>query len=68
TRFGPAYVASAVLEDDTGRIILNLWRRQISLVKPGYLVRIENGFIREYRGQLELNVGRTGRIVVLSRV
>lgn len=26
TRYGPAYVASAVLEDDTGRIVLNLWR------------------------------------------
>ena len=68
TRYGPAYVASAILEDETGRIVLNLWRRQIDLVRPGCLVRIENGFVRSYKGRLELNVGKRGRIVVLSKV
>ncbi len=67
TRFGEAAVARAALEDDTGKIALNLWREQIDLVKEGDLVRIENGFVRTYRDQLELNVGSRGRIVVLSR-
>lgn len=67
TRYGKANVASAVLEDDTGKIVLNLWRSQIDLVKVGDLIRIENGFIRTFQQQLELNVGSKGRIVVLSR-
>jgi len=67
TRYGKAYVANAVLEDDTGRISLNLWRNQIDPVKVGDLVKVENGFVRTFRQQLELNVGRRGRIAVISR-
>lgn len=32
TRFGKAYVANADLEDDTGQIVLNLWKDQIDMV------------------------------------
>ena len=67
TRYGKAHVANAVLEDDTGKIVLNLWRSQIDLVKVGDLIKIENGFVRTFRQQLELNVGRKGRITVISR-
>jgi replication factor A1 len=65
TRFGKTYVMVAVLEDETGRIILNLWRDQINIAKPNCLVRIEGGFVREYSGRLELNVGSRGKVVVL---
>lgn len=67
TRFGEAQVARATLEDDTGKIALNLWRGQLDLVKEGDIVRVENGFVRTYQDQLELNVGSRGKIVVLSR-
>ena len=67
TRFGEAPVATAVLEDDSGKISLNLWRNQIDLVKEGDVVRIENGFVRTFKDQLELNVGSRGRIIVISR-
>jgi len=65
TRYGRATVATAVLEDDTGSILLNLWRNQITQVKVGNIVRVENGFARVFRDQLELNVGSRGRIAVL---
>jgi len=65
TRFGSAYKATATLEDETGRITLNLWRGQIDAVKAGDVVRIENGFVGSFKGNLELNVGSRGRIVVL---
>jgi len=67
TRFGEAPVARAVLEDNTGKIFLNLWRGQIDLVEEGNVIRVENAFVRTYQDQLELNVGSRGRIVVLSR-
>lgn len=66
TRFGKALTVATLLEDDTGRIILNLWRDQIDLVKVGDIVRIENGFVRTFRDQLELNVGSRGKIIVLT--
>jgi replication factor A1 len=65
TRFGPARVAQAVLEDETGRIVLNLWRDQIDAVKAGDTVRVENAFVRVFGERMELNVGRDGRIVVI---
>jgi ssDNA-binding replication factor A large subunit len=55
------------VEDETGSIYLNLWRTQIDLVKEGDLVRIENAFANSFRGDLELNMGSDGKVVVLSR-
>jgi len=63
TRFGDAYVAQALLENYTGKIILNLWRGQIEMVKVGDMVTVENGFVGGFKKQLELNVGSKGRIV-----
>jgi len=66
TKFGPAYVARAILEDKTGRITLNLWREQIDMVKEGDIILIENGFVRTYKDRLELNVGSRGKIIRLK--
>jgi len=67
TRYGEALVANAVVADETGEIVLNLWRGQVSLVKPGYIIRIENAFARQFKDRIELNVGSRGRIVVVKR-
>ena len=66
TRYGEALVAQAVIEDETGSAVLNLWRDQVKLVKPGDVIRVENAFTKEFRGRIELNVGKSGRIVVLK--
>jgi replication factor A1 len=66
TRFGDAFVAKAILEDETGSIPLNLWRDQINMVKVGDTIKIENGFSKEFRGQTELNIGTRGKITVIS--
>lgn len=67
TRYGEAAVASAVVADETGEIILNLWRGQVGLVKPGCIVKIEGAFAKEFKGRTELNVGRNGSITVLKK-
>jgi len=56
TRFGPATVSWAVLEDDTGSIQLNLWREQSDRVKTGDFVRLVNAFVKVYKGEMELNI------------
>lgn len=67
TRYGPAQLAYAVIDDGTGKIRLNLWRDQIDMVNVGYKVRVENAFTKEFKGELELNVGSNGKIIVLDK-
>ncbi len=67
TRYGPAHVALATMEDDTGSITLNLWRDQIDMVLEGDVIRVERGFVRTFGNRLELNVGSRGKIEVVSR-
>jgi OB-fold nucleic acid binding domain. len=66
TKYGESKVATAIVEDDTGRINLTLWRDQINKIKEGDRIKIEGAFVREFRGELNLNVGKSGRITVLK--
>jgi ssDNA-binding replication factor A large subunit len=47
--------ALAVIRDRTGSIPLNLWRGQISQVRIGDAVLVKEGFVRAWRGTLELS-------------
>lgn len=67
TRYGPAVVCDAIIDDSTGQIKWRLWRQQISMIKVGDVVKIENGFIRTFYGEKVLNLGADGRITVLHR-
>ena len=66
TKYGRRRVADAVLEDDTGRIKMTLWGEQIDSVKEGDKVEISGGFVTEFRDELQLNVPRRGKIVVIK--
>jgi len=65
TRYGPAKVAHAILQDETGTIRLNLWRKQIDIVKVGSKIRVVNAFVKVFLGKMELNVGRDGHIEII---
>ncbi len=55
-------VATATIEDDSGKILLTLWGRQIDEIGEGDTVEIKNGYVTEFRGELQLNVPRKGEI------
>jgi replication factor A1 len=57
-------VADAVVSDETGTIKLVLWNKQIDQVNVDDTVRIENGYIRSFRGEIQLNVGKYGTLTV----
>jgi replication factor A1 len=57
-------VADAVISDETGTIKLVLWNKQIDQVNVDDTVKIENGYIRSFRGEIQLNVGRYGTLTV----
>ena len=59
-------VATATIEDDTGKIELSLWGRQADDIIEGNTVEITNGYITEFRGNLQLNVPRKGEIKIVS--
>lgn len=67
TRFGPATVVTTIIDDGTGRVKLKLWRDQMASVESGHTIKLENAFASIYGGELELNIGKKGRITVLSR-
>jgi len=66
TKFGPADVATATLEDETGSIHVNLWRQQIDIVSEGKIVKIINAFARLYGNRLELSIGKDGQILSIA--
>lgn len=55
-------VANAILVDETGRINLTLWNEQIDRVNVGDKVKVENGYVTSFRGELMLNVGKYGEM------
>lgn len=57
-------VATATISDETGTIKLTLWNEQIDRVNVEDMVSIENGFTKTFRGEIQLNVGRYGRLNV----
>jgi CxxC-x17-CxxC domain-containing protein len=64
TRFGAARVATAVIGDETGRINLALWNEQIDSVAVDNTIEIENGYVTEFHGTKQLNIGRYGTLKV----
>jgi len=66
-KFGKAgRVATAVIEDDSGRIDLSLWNEQIDMVKAGDIISLTDGYASEFKGKVQVTPGRSGRIEVKS--
>jgi replication factor A1 len=63
---GKGSVATAKIKDETGETNLTLWNEQIEQVKVEDRLRIENGWVKEYRGELQISTGRNGKITVLT--
>ncbi len=58
-------VADAVVQDETGTIKLTLWNEQIDQVNVGDKIKIENGYVTSFKGEIQLNVGKYGKLIVL---
>ncbi|MHA2276888.1 MAG: OB-fold nucleic acid binding domain-containing protein [Candidatus Kariarchaeaceae archaeon] len=61
---GKANVCDCILQDETGSIKLTLWNEDIEKVQEGVKVKIENGYTNSFQGEVRLNVGRYGRLIV----
>ena len=43
---------------------MSLWNEQIDTVKAGSRIKIENGYVTSFKGEIQLNVGRFGKLTV----
>ncbi len=57
-------VADAVISDETGTTKLTLWNEQIDQVNVNDTIKIENGYVTSFRGEIQLNVGRYGTLTI----
>jgi len=66
TRFGSAKVCNCTIEDDSGNMTLVLWDDQIDQLSQGDKVKVENAYIREWNGEMQLNTGKYGKLTVVK--
>jgi replication factor A1 len=57
-------VATATIADETGTVKLTLWNEQIDKVNINDTVVVENGYVTSFKGEIQLNVGRYGKLTV----
>lgn len=55
-------VASANIRDDSGEIVLSLWNEDIEKYIQGDKIKITDGWVSDYKGQLRISAGRSGKI------
>ena len=65
TAKGEGEVCNAAGKDDTGEIQVSLWNDQISQVKEGDKIVIEQGWCGDYKGTKQLSTGKFGKLTVL---
>ncbi len=66
TSRGVSKVADATLQDETGTTTLTLWGEEIAKYKVGQKVQITDGWVKDFRGKLQVSMGRSGRIQILG--
>jgi replication factor A1 len=58
-------VSDVTLLDETGSIKLVLWNNQIPQVKVNTSIRIEEGYVKTYRDELQMSISQWGMIITL---
>lgn len=67
-KFGtPGRVCNAKLSDASGQIALTLWNEQIDQIEVGDVVKITNGYVNEWQGELQLTTGKFGKLEIVQK-
>ena len=62
-RDGSAHkVCDALVGDETGVVYLTLWDDNITKVNDGETIRVENGYVTLFKGNMRLNIGKYGKL------
>ncbi|HZX19745.1 MAG TPA: SOSS complex subunit B family protein [archaeon] len=63
---GEGTVCNCAGKDKTGEVSVSLWNADCDKVEEGDKIKITNGWVNEYRGQLQLSAGKKGSLEVLK--
>lgn len=55
-------VRNATVKDDTGEITLTLWNDDCDKYAVGDKIKVSNGYVSEWQGNLQLGAGKYGKI------
>lgn len=67
TKFGTQVsLTTVIIEDDTGSVKLNLWGSQSEGIQEESVLEVKNGFVKEFKGEKQISVGKMGTIKVLE--
>jgi replication factor A1 len=58
----PHKVSDALVGDETGVVYLTLWDDNIEKVNEGDTLRVENGYVTLFKGNIRLNIGKYGKL------
>ena len=58
----PHKVCDALVGDETGVVYLTLWDDNIEKVNEGDSIRVENGYVTLFKGNIRLNIGKYGKL------
>ena len=65
TKFGKLIrVANATVNDGSGEIIVTLWENDIDKVSIGDKITIDNGWVSEFKGSMQMTAGKQGKIII----
>jgi len=59
-------VADALVGDETGCVVLTLWDDNIDKINEEATLRVTNGYVNLFRGNMRLNIGRYGSYQILE--
>ena len=62
----PHRVCDALVGDETGSVYLTLWDDNIEKVNEDDTIRIENGYVTLFKGNIRLNIGKYGKMEAAS--
>ena len=65
TAQGPTQTCYVMIADESGRIKLSLWGEHVQQVNVTDNVIIQDGYVSSYKGELQLNVGKWGKLTVV---
>lgn len=67
TKFGRVgRVCTAVVKDDSAQMNMTLWNDDIDKVKVGDMIKLTDGFVNEWQGEMQLTTGRAGKMEVIE--
>lgn len=61
-------ICETTVADDSGAITLVLWDDNIDKVNEGDVIEVQNGYVKVFRGSMQMNVGRYGTLAASDAV